>query len=220
MTVNVYSLTGKVVSTLTLPDGVFSRAAKPALLAQAVRVYLSNQRQGTKSVKTRADVSYSTRKLWRQKGTGRARHGSRKAPIFVGGGVAHGPTGNENYTLKLTKKMRHLALYGALTAKAQDQAICILDDVSKSAGKTKAFQTLFSKITSYPKSRLLLVLDQPYPGVLKAVHNLPGVFPTQVKRLNAYEVLNHQSIVMVKPALDFLAGQVIISKPLKLKEKV
>jgi large subunit ribosomal protein L4 len=211
MNADVYSLTGKKISTFSLPDSVFNQPASPALLAQAVRVYLSNQRQGTKGVKTRAQVNYSTRKLWRQKGTGRARHGSRKAPIFVGGGVAHGPTGLENYHLKLTKKMRLQALLGALSAKAQAKEIGLLDDTAKADGKTKSFAKFMDALNPGRKSRVLLILDQPYPAVLKAIRNLPNLQATQVTRLHTFEVLNHTLIILTKDAVLMLAERHAVS---------
>jgi large subunit ribosomal protein L4 len=203
MNVTVYSLTDKQTTTV-LPEAVFNHPVSERLLAQAIRVYLSNQRQGTKKVKTRGEVSYSTRKIWKQKGTGRARHGSRKAPIFVGGGVAHGPTGLENYTLKLTKKMRRSALYGALTVKAQAQAVSVVDDLSKLDRKTKTMTKLIATLKVKPSSRVLLILDHAYPAVIQAAKNLKNIQPTQVSRLNVYEILNHPNLVFTQKSLSYL----------------
>lgn len=202
-TTNIYSVTGLKTGTLTLPSTVFDQPASDALLAQAIRVYLSRQRQGTKAVKTRAAVNYSTRKIWRQKGTGRARHGSRKAPIFVGGGVAHGPSGIERYSLKFPQKMRHQALLGALTQKHQAGAINILADLEKFPSKTQAAQKLFNKI--YPTSvKTLFVLDTPNLPVIRAVNHLSDITTTQASTLNLYEVLSHQQILFTKNAVDLL----------------
>src|SRR3989344_7204583 len=114
LTVPVYEISGKEKGSLSLPKEAFSVDVNKALLAQAVRVYQSNQRQGTASTKTRGEVVGSTRKIYRQKGTGRARHGDIKAPIFVGGGVAHGPK-SANYRKSISQKMRRIALLGALS---------------------------------------------------------------------------------------------------------
>ncbi len=200
--VNVYDLTGQKVSTQELPESIFAKPASPALLAQAVRVYLSNQRQNTKAVKTRGQVSYSTHKIWKQKGTGHARHGSRRAPIFVGGGVAHGPSGEENYNLKMSQKMRRVALLGALTAQAEN--ISLIKDLAECDGKTKNLKATLAKIVG-ENTKTLLILESPLPKVLQAVKNLNWVSPTQTQRLNTYEVLNHRHLVISVAALGRLA---------------
>src|SRR3990167_8071260 len=110
--------------------------ASPQLLAQAIKVYLTNQRQGTKHAKTRGEVAGSGKKIWRQKGTGKARHGDRQAPLFVGGGIAHGPKGNENYKLNLPDKMKRLALRIVLTDKLKDERIVLVKSLKTVKAKT------------------------------------------------------------------------------------
>jgi large subunit ribosomal protein L4 len=207
MKVDCYDYTGKKLEPVTLPKNVFEVPASEDLIAQAVSIYLTRQRQGTKAVKTRGQVSYSTHKIWKQKGTGRARHGSRKAPIFVGGGVSHGPTGLENYSPKLTQKMRHRALLGSLTLKAQDKKIVFIDDLSKLQPKTKDMMNLLKTVASYPDNQLLMILDEPYQAVLKSVKNLPKIQSTQVKRLNTYEVMKANTLVICQKAADYLTEQ-------------
>lgn len=202
-----YDYTGKKLDPVTLPKSVFEVPAPEALIAQAVSIYLARQRQGTKAVKTRGEVAYSTRKIWKQKGTGRARHGSRKAPIFVGGGVSHGPTGLENYNLKLSQKMRHRSLLGALNLKAQAKNIIIIDDLSPIKPKTKVMQTLLETVASYPKHNLLMILDAPFTSVINAVKNLPKIQSTQVKRLNTYEVMRAHTLILSQKAADYLKAQ-------------
>ena len=127
LSLSVYGIDGKEQKTIELPKDVFAATENKSLLAQAVRVYLVNQRQGNVKVKTRSEVIGSTRKIYRQKGTGKARHGAIKAPIFVGGGVAHGPKQKE-YNLKFNKKEKKLALYGALSSKLKEKKIFGLDE--------------------------------------------------------------------------------------------
>lgn len=210
LTVDVYTSKGTKSGTTKLPKEVFDAPASDLLLSQAVRVFLSNQRQGTKKTQTRGEVNYSTRKLWRQKGTGRARHGSRRAPIFVGGGKAHGPTGNENYTKKLTKKMRRQALLGALTLKQQAKQIAVVKDIDAIEPKTKAMQTMLKKVAKYPTDtkKALIILDKPHQQVIKSSRNLDGIATTQASRLNAYEVINHPTLIISQSALSQIAQPV------------
>jgi len=150
-------------------------------------------------------VAYSTRKIWRQKGTGRARHGSRKAPIFVKGGVAHGPTGNEEYHLKISKRSKKQALYQALTSKMAQHEIAVLLDPEKISGKTQAFDKLIERIVPKKVNRTLMVLDQPSRPIINAAANLKQVTITQAHRLNAYEVLQHQYIILTQASLEIIA---------------
>lgn len=207
LTVNVYDHTGKKVSSKTLSKDVFGVEVNPQLLALAVRVYLSNQRQGTKSTQTRSQVSFTGAKLWRQKGTGRARHGSRRAPIFVGGGSAHGPTGNEQYQKKLTKKMRRKALLGSLSQKCTQNQISLIKDFSKIGGKTNQMHKLMQQILKNPSEKTLLILDRPEEIVIRSVKNLSNITTTQASRLNVYEILNHKNLIINLKALDIIAGK-------------
>jgi large subunit ribosomal protein L4 len=200
LTVNVFDTTGKKTGTATLDKSIFAAKVSDTLLALAVRVFLSRQRQGTKHVKTRGEVNYSTRKLYRQKGTGRARHGSKKAPIYVGGGQAHGPKGNENYQLKLTKKMRQRSLFGALTQKQTQNQISVINDLSQLKSQTKTASKLFNALNPDQTSNLL-ILDKPYPNVIKATRGLTSVTTTQASRINTYETLKHRHLIFTKAAL-------------------
>src|SRR3989344_6756187 len=136
LTIPVYNLEGKEVKTLDVPKEIFSVKPNPKLLAQYVRVYLTNNRQGTASTKTRGEVRGSTRKIYRQKGTGRARHGAITAPIFVGGGVVFGPKPRD-YSRKLPQKMKKAALFSALTAKRIDNAVKVIGNLDTIVPKTK-----------------------------------------------------------------------------------
>ncbi len=132
----------KISENTKLPEEIFGLEVKPQLLAQAVRVYLANQRQGTQNAKTRAEVERTRKKLYRQKGTGGARHGDRKAPIFVGGGVAFAPKPRD-YSLALSKKMRRLALYGALSAQAKAGNLKVIAEMEKTTGKNQGSRRVY-----------------------------------------------------------------------------
>ena len=142
---DVYNTQGKVVSKIGLPKEVFGAKVNNSLMAQAVRVYLANQRMGTASTKNRGEITGSTKKIWRQKGTGRARHGSRKAPIFVGGGVAFGPR-TRDYSLKIPKKMKKAALFSALSFRQNNREIKVVTGLENISPKTKFMAQVIKKL--------------------------------------------------------------------------
>lgn len=215
----VIDVKGKDVSSMTLSEAVFGTSVSPRLLALAVRVFLSNQRQGSKHVQGRSDVNRTKKKVWRQKGTGNARHGARSAPIFVGGGKAHRPDGTENYRMKLTKKMRRRALVGALSAKLADKGMVIVDDLSVLKGKAKAASD-FLKATSLDGTKqVLIVLDTPEEGVLRAFSNVSNVTVAQAHRLTAYEVLACPTVVFAKKAVGQLEDRLSNSAPVIAEKK-
>lgn len=194
--------TGKKMKPVIVPDEIFNHPVDTQLLAQAVRVYQANRRQGTKKVKTRAEIARTTAKVWRQKGTGRARHGSRKAPIFVGGGVAHGPTGKENYQLALPRRLRKKALCGALTQKAKGEAITVIDNLTSLKPKTKPAAQVLKKVASYTKKdKLLIIIDTPHKNLWLAIRNLPGITLSQASCLNSYEVLENHRLLFSQEGL-------------------
>lgn len=202
LSVPVYDINGKEKGNLELPKEAFSTPAKPELLAQAVRVYLANQRQGTASTKTRSEVIGSTRKIYRQKGTGRARHGDIKAPIFVGGGVVGGPK-PKDYTLSFNKKQKRKAFFGALTLKLKENGILGLSDsVLKIDPKTKKISD-FLKELKLEKSKVTIVLPKmERSNFILASRNLPNVGLIDSVSLNTYKVLNSEKIFFVEKALE------------------
>lgn len=204
--VNVYDIKGKVVSSINLPKDIFAAKINPNLMAQAVRVYLANQRQGTSSTKTRGEVKGSTRKIYRQKHTGRARHGGIRAPIFVGGGIVFGPK-PRSYKLDFPKKMRRGALFSALTSKLKDKAIGVIAGLEKVAPKTKEFLPVFQKLLDEkksPKMKLLLVIPDKMKNVSRGVKNIDFIDVFSPELLNTYQVLNHQKIVFAHEAISIL----------------
>lgn len=205
MTIDVVNASGKKVESITLPKELFGVEVKTEVLSQALRVYTDRQHQGSKKTLTRGEVNRTTAKVWRQKGTGRARHGSRKAPIFVGGGIAFGPQPKTGDKLTLNKKTKKLALVGALSLQAKNKNIIVLDGVSGFDGKTKTAENIFSTIASYQKNtqpQTLLVLASADNNCIRSCRNLPGITVSQAKRINLYEVLSSQKIIIVKDSLS------------------
>ena len=202
LTVAVYGPDGKVTGQVELPVEIFGAKVNKQLIAQAVRVYLANQREGSASTKSRGEVAGSTRKIYRQKGTGRARHGGIRAPIFVHGGIAHGPKPRD-YSLKMPQKMRRAALYATLTLKAKSGAIKVVDGLDTIEPKTKVMAALLKQVA--PESmgkRVLFVLADKQANLIRAARNIEGVTYDFTRQLHAYEVMNTHMIIFVKQALS------------------
>lgn len=199
MVVDLYSQSGdKLDKKVELDPSIFAIEPNPDLVAQYARVYLANQRQGAAATKTRGDVSGGGKKPWRQKGTGRARHGSIRSPIWVGGGVSHGPQ-PKDWSLKMPKKMRRKALFSTLSQKAKDKKIVVLEKLALKEFKTKKIVELLSKIKV--EGKILLILSKVDEKVIKSAENILGVKTIQAKDLNAYVVLNSDWVVVEKDGL-------------------
>jgi large subunit ribosomal protein L4 len=196
--VPVYGLSGTKKGSVDLPKEIFGAKINERLMAQAVRVYLINQRQGTASTKTRGEVTGSTRKIYRQKGTGRARHGSIKAPIFVGGGIVFGPRPRK-FELKLSKQMRRKALFSALSQKLLEQKVSVIDSKGAS-GKTHEFAKLFRKLAV---NQALFVSDLNLEAK-RAVRNIRGITAVAADSINTYEVLSNKHVIFAKDAIPNL----------------
>lgn len=205
--IKIYSLSGDVVKLKELSKKVFDVKINPSLLAQYIRVYQTNQRQGNASAKSRGEVSGSTKKIYRQKGTGRARHGSMKAPIFVGGGVVGGPQPHDYY-LKINKKQKQQALFNALTIKNKDNEICGLTYEDKSLKpKTKNIFQLLKKL-GYENKQVLCILPKiEKNNFILAARNIPNLTMVDVLSLNAYEVLKAKILIFNEQALDILISK-------------
>lgn len=201
LSVPVYGVDGKSSGTIALPEEIFGAQINTPLMNQAVRVYLANQRSGTHRTKSRGEVDGSTRKIYRQKGTGRARHGGIRAPIFVGGGVAHGPK-QRDYSLSLPKKMRRLALFSALTYKLQNDAIRVMSGLDALEPKTRVFAKTLGTVDESKKKKVLLILAGKTENVEKAARNIEGVTYCSASQLNTYDVLNTRTILIAKEALE------------------
>lgn len=202
---DLYTITGRKSGQISLPKEVFGAPINEQLMAQAVRVYLSNQRKARAKTKTRGEVRGSRRKIWRQKGTGRARHGDRYAPIFVGGGRAHGPTGKENYKLKMSKAMKKKALFSALTSKLKDKEVIAIKGLTKIQPKTKEMVKVVANLPlGEKKKKILLILPEILDNVIRAGRNLAGVELAQANQLNTYQVLKHNQLVFMEKSIDKL----------------
>ncbi len=202
-TINVIDINGKKVGSATLPDELFGTEVNQQLLAQAVRVYLSNQRQATAKTKTRSEINATTSKWYRQKGTGRARHGAKSAPIFVGGGVAHGPSGTQNYSLAMSKQMKRKALACALSLKLSQGEVVVLDGIGKVESRTKAAAKVLQNLSLYGAKSSLIVY-QPSENITRSWSNLEKSRLMQAHMLNTYSVLNGGTLIIDKQTLTNL----------------
>lgn len=200
-TVDVYNADGKVVGNMDLNENVFGVTVRSDVMHEVVVNYLANQRQGTQSTRTRTEVRGGGAKPWRQKGTGRARQGSIRAPQWVGGGVALGPKPRD-YRYTINKKVRRMALKSALSSKVEENEIIVLDAFSCDEIKTKQVTTLLKNLNVNEKA--LIVLPENDKNVVLSARNIKGVDTTYVGAINTYEVLNHTKCIILKDAVTKL----------------
>jgi large subunit ribosomal protein L4 len=203
MEFDVVTRDGTSSGKIDLPDSIFNVDAKTHLTHESVRSYLANQRQGTSSTKTRSEIRASGRKPWRQKGLGRARSGSAGSPVWVGGGVAHGPKPRD-YNFSLPKKARRLAIRGALSTKAKEGGLKIVESLSVSEPKTKQAVEIMRAL-GIEGRKCLFVVPEPRGDLVKATNNIPGVKTTVAKDVNVYEILNSDTVVIDKDAVATIA---------------
>lgn len=196
---DVLNVSGEKIGDIDLNPGIFGIEVNEYVLHDVVKNYLANQRQGTQSAKTRAEVRGGGKKPFRQKGTGRARQGTTRAPHYVGGGVAFAPKPRD-YSYKLPKRVKRLALFSALSAKVAAGEVIVLDDIAMDAPKTKDMVKILSNIKAEKKS--LIVLPGVSENVVRSSNNIPGVEATFVGELNVYDILNHNNFVITKKALE------------------
>ncbi|MFO7172004.1 MAG: 50S ribosomal protein L4 [Bacillota bacterium] len=195
--VALFNKEGQQVGELELRDDIFGLQPNIALLHQVVTAYLANQRQGTHDTKTRGEVRGGGRKPWRQKGTGRARQGSIRAPHWRGGGVVFGPH-PRSYRLEVPKKMRRLALKQALSAKVADGNFVVLDSYDIEAPKTKEVVRL---LKTFGTEKALIVTATHNPNVYKSARNIPGTAVMAARDLNTYEVLKAPKVIITQEAV-------------------
>ena len=201
-TAHVYDGVGNRVGELELADGVFGITPHTAVLHEALTWQLAGRRRGTHSTLTRGEVNRTTRKLYRQKGTGRARHGARGAPVFVGGGVVFGPTPRD-HSYTLPKKVRRLAIRSALSAKAAEGRIAVLDRLELAQPKTSVLAKLLRGVAA--EGKVLLVTAGADAVVSRSAANLPGLRVVQATNLNVHAILTSDWLVIVRDALDRIA---------------
>ncbi|MCL2517426.1 MAG: 50S ribosomal protein L4 [Oscillospiraceae bacterium] len=195
----VLDMAGKEVGEIELADNIFGAEVNTAVLHAAVRTYLMNQRQGTQSTLTRSEVSGGGKKPWRQKGTGRARQGSTRAPQWIHGGIAHGPKPRD-YRLSLNKKVRRAATFSALSSKAQNGEIIVIDSITTDEYKTKTMVNMLSAVGAKKKS--LVVLPEVDMKVIRSMSNIPGVKTVQANMISVYDILNCDTFIMAKAAAE------------------
>lgn len=208
MNIKVYNQKAKETGTLEVPDAVFGLKWNADLVHQVVTSQMANKRAGTAHTKNRGEVSGGGKKPWQQKGTGRARHGSNRSPIWVGGGITHGPRSDKNYTKKINKKMAKKALFTVLSAKARDNELIVIDDLTLSEVKTKnasaliknfANQEAFQKITK--GKGVLVALPESLRPAKRAFRNLPYAGIEEARNVHALEAMRYKFIMIPKDAL-------------------
>lgn len=200
-TIDIYNAGGDVVGSMDLNENVFGADVRTDVMHEVVVNYLANQRQGTQSTKTRTEVRGGGIKPWRQKGTGRARQGSIRAPQWVGGGVALGPKPRD-YRYAVNKKVRRLALKSALSAKVQDSELIVLDAFEAPEIKTKQVAELLKNLKVTEKA--LIVLPENDKNIVASARNIKGVDTTYVGAINTYEILSHTKCIILKDAVTKL----------------
>ncbi len=197
--VTVFDMTGKSVGEMTLSDAIFGIEPNTSVMHAAVVNYLANQRQGTQSTLTRSEVSGGGRKPWKQKGTGRARQGSTRAPQWTHGGIALGPKPRD-YSYELPKKVKRLALKSAFSAKVAGNDMIVVDNIAVDSFKTKTVVEMLSNLGADKKA--LIVMPEVDTKLIKSAANIPGVKTALVNTINAYDILNCDKFIVAKSALE------------------
>jgi len=195
--VSVYNMEGKEVGKIDLNDAVFGVEVNEHLVHMAVVQQLANNRQGTQKAKTRSEVSGGGRKPWRQKGTGHARQGSTRAPQWKGGGVVFAPT-PRNYSFKLNKKEKRLALKSALTSRVQENKLIVVDELKFDEIKTKKFQNVMNNLNV---KKALVVLADNDEKVVMSARNIPTVQTTLTNTINVYDIMKAGTVVLTRDAV-------------------
>ena len=196
--VTVLDMAGKEVSKIDLSDAVFGIEPNKAVMHDMVKNYLANQRQGTQSALTRAEVSGGGKKPWRQKGTGHARQGSTRAPQWTHGGIVFAPK-PRSYRYTLNKKVRRLAMKSALSSKVLDNELIVLDKIAMDEYKTKTMAAMLKAVGSEKKA--LIVLPEKNEKVIASAANIPGVKTALVNTLNVYDILNADKFIVLQDAI-------------------
>ena len=195
---SVLDMAGKKAGSIELNDSIFAIEPNMSAMHLVVVGYLANQRQGTQSTKTRSEVSGGGKKPWRQKGTGRARQGSTRAPQWYHGGIALGPK-PRTYGISINKKVRRLAMKSALSSKVAADEMIVLDSIKLDAIKTKAMAEMFAAIKAGKK--VLVVLPENNVVIYKSIRNIEGAKVSTVNTLNVYDILNCDSLVVLKDSV-------------------
>jgi large subunit ribosomal protein L4 len=204
MKADVTTLDAKKAGTVELSDEVFGLEPRADILHRMVRYQLAKRRAGTAASKDRSQINATTAKMYRQKGTGRARHGSKKAPIFRGGGKAFGPKPRD-HAIELPKKVRALALRHALSSKAKTDTLVVIENCELKEGKTKELKSRFAKLGF--GSALIVDGAEVHDAFARAARNIPKVDVLPVQGINVYDILRHDTLVLTKAALEALEAR-------------
>ena len=202
----LYNLKSEKIGEIALPKNIFEVKAPDSLIAQAIRVTLTNRRSSFAKTKTRSEVAGTRTKVWSQKGTGNARHGNRTAPIFIGGGIAMGPDGQQNYSLKISKNMKKKALYTLLSKFAASKKILVIDNFSKLDPKTKSGVKLITGLKSkdkvLSKSRKIgIITTNTLTPVKRAFGNIKDISLISLKSLNVYDLSKQNYLIFSQKAI-------------------
>ena len=206
MKVKVYNQEGEEVGTTVLPKEIFEREINPDLTHQVAVSMIANQRKAWAHTKDRSEVRGGGRKPWPQKGTGRARHGSIRSPIWVGGGVTHGPRKEKKYEKKIPKKMKRLALFCVLSGKLKDKELFVLDKLELEAPKTKLMAEVIKNLREklLKKGKVLIALPQKNEIIERAARNLPDVEIEEARNLNVLDLLNYKHLILLKDSVKVI----------------
>ena len=196
------SLKGEKIKDIKLDDNVWGITPNDQVVYEHINLFMANKRQGTHAVKNRSEVSGGGRKPWRQKGTGNARQGSIRAPHFVGGGVVFGPSANRNYTKKMNKKERRLALKSALTYKAGDKAVIVVEKFDAETNKTKDMIKVLETLKATDKT--LIVVTELTDNLILSTRNLNNVKLVLANEVNTYDVLCYEKLIITQDAVKYI----------------
>ncbi len=198
----VYNLEGQALRSKELPDRIFGVPVKPELVEQVIVAQRANARVAVAHTKTRAEVRGGGKKPWRQKGTGRARHGSIRSPIWKGGGVAFGPRPDRNPTMKVNQKTKQKALFMVLSDKLTSNHLVLVEALDLPATKTKAMATVLKKLPI--EKSALIVLPEKNERLMKSSRNIPGVSTIRADSLNVLDIVKHRTVLMPEQAVDVI----------------
>ncbi len=199
---NIHSIEGEKIGEIKIKDDLFNAKINKHIVHQIVKRYLAEKRRGTASTKGRSEVQGGGRKPWRQKGTGRARAGTIRSPIWVGGGVIFGPE-NRDYGYSIPRKMRLVALKSVLSDKVKNNNLIILDKIELKIGKTRDMTHIFNNL-NINSDKILIVIDKEDEMIKRAVHNLKNAMVVTANKINTYDIVNYHKMLVTKNALQII----------------
>ncbi len=200
--IDIHTIEGEKIGEIELSDSLFNTKINKHVVHQIVKRYLAEKRRGTASTKGKAEVSGGGKKPWKQKGTGRARAGSIRSPLWVGGGIVFGPN-NRDYSYAIPKKMRLVALQSVLSDKVKNNNVIIIDKLDLENGKTKEIVSMLNNL-NIANHKVLIIIDKENEMIKRSVHNLKNALAIPANKMNTYDILNSEKIVITKTALGVI----------------